>query len=194
MSVGPLASNGRILIISGPSGSGKTTLQQRLLESEKLKERLVKSISATTRPRRENEEHGRDYIFLTTKSFLNKKNAGHFLESQKVFRYYYGTPEKNVRQLLKRGKNVLLCIDVKGAKVVEKKYPDVLKVFIKAPSLQVLKKRLLARGTEDKEDLNLRLDIAREELKLSKKYHFVIVNDNLQKAFAKLEKVVCQHL
>ena len=185
---------GRILIISGPSGSGKTTLQQRLLESRKLKKKLVKSISATTRPSRQGEEHGRDYLFLSKKNFLYKKRAGHFLESQKVFRYHYGTPEKNVRDLLKRGKNVLLCIDVKGAKVVEKKYPDVLKIFIKAPSLQILKKRLSSRGTENKKDLSSRLKIAREELRASKSYDFVVVNDNLQKAFIILEQIVCKHI
>lgn len=185
---------GRIVIISGPSGSGKTTLQKKLLESEKLKEKLIKSISATTRPKRKEEQHGRDYLFLSTERFLQKKKVGHFLESQKVFRYYYGTPEKNVRDLLKIGKNVLLCIDVKGAKVVQKKYPDVLKIFIKTPSLQILKERLLARGTEDKKDLKLRLEIARKELKESKRYNFIVVNDNLQKTYAKLELIICQHL
>ena len=185
---------GRIVIISGPSGSGKTTLQKKLLESEKLKEELIKSISATTRPKRKEEQHGRDYLFLSTERFLQKKKVGHFLESQKVFRYYYGTPEKNVRDLLKIGKNVLLCIDVKGAKVVQKKYPDVLKIFIKTPSLQILKERLLARGTEDKKDLKLRLEIARKELKESKRYNFIVVNDNLQKTYAKLELIICQHL
>src|SRR5881392_3567491 len=105
---------GKIIIISGPSGSGKTTLHKMLLESTKLKEKLVKSISVTTRPMRGGEKEGRDYIFVSVLKFQYKIKAGHFLEWQKVFDNYYGTPKKNVRDLLKAGKNVLLCIDVKG--------------------------------------------------------------------------------
>src|SRR5689334_16611038 len=111
-------SSGRIIIISGPSGSGKTTLHKKLLASRRLKGKVVKSISATTRPRREGEIDGRDYIFLNQDDFVKKQKTGYFLESQKVFDYYYGTPAQNVEALLKKGKYVLLCIDVKGAKVV----------------------------------------------------------------------------
>src|SRR3990167_10236337 len=148
---------GKIIIISGPSGSGKTTLQKELLAGKKFRARLMKSISATTRPRRSGEKNGRDYLFLTRKQFLDKIRKGYFLEWQKVFDHYYGTPGNYVERLLKKDKNVLLCIDVKGAAVVRRACPEAVTVFIKAPSLSILKKRLKARGSESAEDLRLRL-------------------------------------
>ena len=99
---------GRIIIISGPSGSGKTTLYKKLLASRKLKDKVVKSISVTTRSRRSGEVDGRDYIFLKSEEFLQKREKGYFLESQKVFDSYYGTPAENVKKLLQAGKYVLL--------------------------------------------------------------------------------------
>ena len=185
---------GRIIIISGPSGSGKTTLHKRLLASPKLKGRVVKSVSATTRSRRTGERPGRDYIFLSLKTFLAKQAAGHFLEAQKVFDSYYGTPARNVARLLRKGKYVLLCIDVKGAKVVRQKCPDTLKVFIRTPTLAVLKERLKKRGTESPQDLKTRLNTARHELAQVKYYDYVIINDNLAKAYRKLEGWVCRQI
>ncbi|MCK5580391.1 MAG: guanylate kinase [Candidatus Omnitrophica bacterium] len=185
---------GRIVIISGPSGSGKTTLHERLLSCKKMKKVLVKSISATTRPPRKGEKNGRDYFFLSEKMFLYKKHAGHFLESERVFLYYYGTPNKNVQDHLKSGRNVLLCIDVKGAKTVWRKHPRTLKIFIKAPSLDVIQKRMKKRATESDKDLALRLSTARKELKEAKKYDYVIVNDELSRAAKELETVILKEL
>ncbi len=185
---------GRIVIISGPSGSGKTTLHERLLSCKKMKKVLVKSISATTRPPRKGEKNGRDYFFLSEKMFLYKKHAGHFLESERVFLYYYGTPNKNVQDHLKSGRNVLLCIDVKGAKTVWRKHPRTLKIFIKAPSLDVIQKRMKKRATESDKDLALRLSTARKELKEAKKYDYVIVNDELNRAAKELETVILKEL
>jgi len=181
---------GKIIIISGPSGSGKTTLHKKLLASKKLRAKLVKSISATTRPRRSGEKNGRDYLFLTQKQFLDKIRKGYFLEWQKVFEQYYGTPRNYVEKLLKKDKNVLLCIDVKGATVVRRACPEAVTIFIKAPSLPVLKKRLMARGSESTEDLRLRLKTARQELLEAKKYKYVIVNDDLKRSLKELESVV----
>jgi len=179
---------GRIIIVSGPSGSGKTTLHKMLLASRKLKGKVIKSVSVTTRPRRPGEVPGRDYMFMSPKKFLAKRAAGDFLESQKVFDAYYGTPERKVDQLLRKGKNVLLCIDVKGARQVWQKRPDAFKIFIKTPTLQVLKQRLKKRGTERPKDLALRFNTARQELAQAKYYDYVIVNDDLKKAYRKLEK------
>ena len=181
---------GNIIIISGPSGSGKTTLYQKLLASPKFKGKLVKSISVTTRPRRAGEVHGRDYIFVTREMFLYKRRRHHFLEWQKVFNNYYGTPQKSVQDLLRAGKNVLLCIDVKGAKVVCRKFPKALTIFIKTPSLAALKKRLLARGSEMKSVVDLRLATAREELKEAKHYKHIVVNNDLKTAFNKLNHII----
>ena len=185
---------GKIVIISGPSGSGKTTLYKKLLASKRLAKRLVKSISMTTRLPRRGEKHGRDYLFIDKTGFLAKKRAGHFLESQKVFENYYGTPKQNVEELLDKGQNVLLCIDVKGARVVGQQYPDAVTIFITVPSLVELKKRLNTRGSESEKDFNLRMRTARKELQQVKRYKHVVINDDLKKAYRKLENIVCQEL
>ena len=185
---------GKIVIISGPSGSGKTTLHKKLLLSKKLKNQLVKSVSATTRTPRAGEKRGRDYLFFSLPKFLYKIKKGDFLEWQKVFDNYYGTPKKSVETLLKAGKNVLLCIDVKGAKVVARHYPEAITIFIKVPSLTLLKQRLLDRGTETKTDLKLRLETARKEMREANNYDHTIINDRLPEAFKRLEKVVIKAL
>ena len=185
---------GKIIILSGPSGSGKTTLHKKLLESKKLKGELVKSISATTRPRRVGEKSGRDYLFLTPRQFLYKTKAGYFLEWQKVFDHYYGTPKHCVDRHLKAGCSVLLCIDVKGAAVVRRQHPDSAAIFIKPPSLAILKKRLLARGSENVEAVSLRLKTARREMKEASGYDYVVVNNDLKKAFKKLEEIALSQI
>ena len=178
---------GKVFIISGPSGSGKTTLYKRLLTD---KFPLIKSISVTTRPKRPGERHGRDYFFVSLKMFLFKKRAGHFLEWQKVFDNYYGTPNKVVQDLLRSSNNVLLCIDVKGAKVVRRKYSKAVTIFIKTPSLEILRERLIKRGSETPETVDLRLNIARQELKETKNYKYIINNDNLNKAYKELKTII----
>ena len=129
---------GKIIVLSGPSGSGKTTFYKKLLKDKALRLPIVKTVSFTTRPKRAGERHGRDYFFVSPKMFRYKKQKGHFLETEKVFGNDYGTPKKNVRDNLKKGKVVLLCIDVKGAKTIRKVFPDALTIFVKTPSLQVL--------------------------------------------------------
>ena len=99
---------GKIIIISGPSGSGKTTLYKKLLANRKLKKEIVKAVSVTTRAKRPGENHRRDYFFVSSKMFQYKKRNGHFLETENVFDNYYGTPKKNVQDILKTGKNMLL--------------------------------------------------------------------------------------
>jgi guanylate kinase len=190
----PSFSPGRMVIISGPSGCGKTTLHKKLLVNPLLKARLVKSISATTRSKRPGERHGRDYLFLSKDLFEKRIEAGYFLEWQKVFDRYYGTPKRQALGLLKRGINVLLCIDVKGAKIVAREFPDALKIFIKAPSLKVLEARLKARGSETRESLGLRLKVARKEMKEARHYDHVVINADLHKAMKSLEKIVFHEL
>ena len=112
------------------------------------------------------------------------------MEFMQVFEKYYGTPKEKVDAALKKGKSVLLCIDVKGAKVVSQKYPDALLVFVKTPTLADLKKRLSKRGTESPEDFNLRFKIAREELKEAKHYHHIVVNDSLAHAYRDLARIL----
>jgi guanylate kinase len=190
----PRPRKAKIVIISGPSGCGKTTLHKMLLKSPRLAGRLVKSISATTRSKRPGEIQGRDYLFLGKKMFEERIKKGYFLEWEKVFDQYYGTPKKQALDLLKKGINVLLCIDVKGAKTVGDEFPQSLKIFIKAPSMKVLEARLKARGSESRESLGLRLKVARGELKEAKFYDHVIVNADLNKALGMLQQIVCHDL
>ena len=185
---------GKIFIISGPSGSGKTTLHKQLLLNRRFSKELVKSISATTRPKHPEEKNGRDYLFLKSPDFKEKIKKGYFLEWQKVFENYYGTPKIFVEKLLLRGKNVLLCIDVKGAQVVYRQFPDAVRIFIKAPTVAILKKRLEKRGTESKKDLIHRLAIAKKELRYAKKYQHVVVNDYLTHAVKSLESIIHREL
>ncbi|MGE0267807.1 MAG: guanylate kinase [Candidatus Omnitrophota bacterium] len=178
---------GKIIILSGPSGAGKTTLYKDLLKKNK---NLVKSVSATTRPMRTGEVHKRDYFFISFKMFAYKLKAGHFLEYENFFGNYYGTPHKAVRNLVSLGKNVLLCIDVNGAKNVVKKYPNAIKIFIMTPTIEDLKQRLLKRGSEDLRTIENRLKRVKQELNEVKNYEFVIVNDNLSQAKSKLNKII----
>ena len=184
----------KIVIISGPSGGSKTTLHASLLASPSLKGKLVKSISATTRLKRPGERAGKDYLFLSAKMFEDRIKKGYFLEWEKVFDHYYGTPKKQALNLLKKGVNVLLCIDVKGAKTVSQDFPQALKVFIKTPSMKILEERLKARGSESGESLALRLKVARRELKEAKRYDHVVINADLNKALGSLQQIICREL
>jgi guanylate kinase len=181
---------GKIFILSGPSGAGKTTLYQKLLNDPKIKGKLKRSISVTTRDKRKGEKHGSDYLFISQKMFLYKKRSGHFLESMKVFDNYYGTPNKNVCDTLKIGKNILLAIDVQGTKEVLKKHADAVTIFVKTPTFKDLEKRLKKRASENKKVLDLRIKTAKKELKEAGKYKYIIVNDHVNKAFSKLKHIV----
>ena len=182
---------GRFFIISGPSGSGKTTLYKRLLEEFKS---LAKTVSVTTRQKRPGEKHSRDYFFVTPKMFAFKRKQDHFLEWEKVFDNYYGTPKTQVQALLRKGKDVLLCIDVKGAETVCRKFPQAVKISIKTPSFSVLKKRLADRKSEARMSLALRLKVAREELRQAKTFDYIVVNGHLETAYQKLRSIVHKEL
>lgn len=185
---------GRVIIISGPSGSGKTTLHKVLLESPQLKGRVVRSISATTRSKRLGERPGKDYLFLTPKVFEQRIAKGYFLEWENVFGNYYGTPKRQVLSLLGKGKWVLLCIDVKGARRVRREFPDAVTIFIKTPSVNILKQRLKKRDSESTADLDRRLKVAKQELKEASLYDHIVVNGRLNVASRQLEKIVAGHL
>ncbi|MBF0485926.1 MAG: guanylate kinase [Candidatus Omnitrophica bacterium] len=183
---------GRIIILSGPSGAGKTTLHDLLLKSPEFRGRIVRSVSATTRKPRGTEKQGREYFFFSKKMFEHKIRTHQFLEWARVFDNYYGTPIKNVREILSRGRHVLLCIDVQGARLVRKKVPEAFLVFVKTPSLDELRRRLEKRGTDSKESISLRLKTARLELKDVSRYDCVIVNDELNRAFGELKQVLAK--
>jgi guanylate kinase len=182
--------NGRLFIISGPSGSGKTTLYKRLLKRKTLHNSLIKVVSVTTRPARDSERDGRDYLFISKEEFLKQKRLGGFLESQSVFGFLYGTPKAVLLKLLHQGKNVLLCIDVKGARAIKRIYPEAVSVFILPPSLEALNLRLKGRCTEAKKEMRNRLTVAKREIASAKHYDYRVVNDNLKSALQKLEGII----
>ncbi|MDD3374176.1 MAG: guanylate kinase [Candidatus Omnitrophica bacterium] len=185
---------GKIFVLSGPSGSGKTTLHKRVLKNKKISKVLVKTISATTRAPRKGEKNGQDYLFLTEKEFLYRRKIGYFLEWKKVFDCYYGTPKKLVDGVLKKGKNVLLCIDVQGAKVVFRQNKEAVGIFLKTKNMSVLKKRLQERGAETSEDFCRRIQTAQKEMKEIKKYKYVVINDVLDVATKKIESILLDEI
>ena len=184
---------GKLVIVSGPSGSGKSTVVQRLLLESELP--LVLSVSATTRPPRDGEENGRDYVFLSDEEFQSKRKSGEFLECKEVFGrgYWYGTLRNVVSTGLNEGKWVLLEIDVQGALAVLQVYPQAVTIFVHPGSMAELEKRLRNRGTESPESIQRRLDVAAEELALRHHYTHEIINDEIDKTVQQLCKLLVQY-
>ena len=153
--------HGKLFVISASSGTGKTTLARELLKEDK---NLVQSISYTTRAPRTNERNGEDYYFVTRKEFLEMRRKKSFLEWANVFGSFYGTPKKEVAAHQKRGRNVLLLIDVQGAKKVKFIKHDAVFIFLAPPSREELKRRLEKRATDSKKEIAKRLKVATTEL------------------------------
>ncbi len=179
--------NGAILILSGPSGCGKSTLLKEVYKD--IKDYYF-SISTTTRAPRTGEIDGIDYAFVSKEEFKEDIREGHFLEWAEVHGNFYGTSLKPIKRALSAGKLVIFDIDVQGHEIVRKKMPyNVTSVFITTPSLDVLEKRLRARGTDKKDVINKRLDNAKTEIKYFKKYDYFIVNDDLVTASKQLVSI-----
>lgn len=177
----------RVLIVSGPSGSGKSTLVQNLHGLPDL----TFSVSSTTRPRRLTESAGKCYDFITEAEFKHRIDSGEFLEYAQVFgRHWYGTPQKQVDEARHAGLDLVLEIDVQGARQVKQKLPEAIAVFIVPPSRQDLERRLRSRGQDSDEAIARRLERARQEIARSAEYDFVIVNDDLQRASDELRAIV----
>ena len=171
----------KIIIITAPSGSGKTTLVKRLLAASPA---LAFSVSACTRSPRTGELDGRDYYFLTEPEFKRRIDEDAFVEWEMVYTgKYYGTLKDELARLWADGRTPLVDIDVKGALAIQEQYPeDSLSIFIKAPSLEVLRERLIMRGTESPQMLEERLAKAEYELMDAGEFNLVIVNDDLLQA------------
>ncbi|MBO5793086.1 MAG: guanylate kinase [Lentisphaeria bacterium] len=185
---------GNLIVISGPSGVGKSTLVNRV--RQELPD-LQFSISCTTRSPRPGEMHGREYYFLTPEEFEAKVQAGEFLEYAGIFSRRYGTLKSEVLSRLEKGEQVLLDIDVQGAKQIRaaaEKSPELARsvrfVLIAPPSLETLEQRLRGRGSETEEQLQLRLGAAKAELSNYKIYDYIVVNDDLERAAGELTAVL----
>ena len=174
---------GKAVLFSAPSGSGKTTIVRQLLSSLP---QLGFSVSATTRTMREGEVNGKDYFFLSEKEFRDRIAAGDFVEWEEVYSgLYYGTLKSEVERLWQEGKDVVFDVDVKGGLSLKKYFGDkALAVFVDVPSIDVLRARLVARGTESAESLARRLDRAAYESGFRDQFDITIVNDQLDKAIA----------
>jgi guanylate kinase len=174
---------GKIVVISGPSGVGKSTICKRIVEE--FKDRLYLSISSTTRNKKNGEQDGVDYFFISQDEFKQQLKAGNFLECAEVFGNFYGTPKDKVVQALQQSKIALLEIDVKGARAVKKLYPDAALIFIMPPRQQELQHRIVSRGRDEQTDVETRLAGANGEMEQGwLSYDFVIINDELESAVA----------
>ena len=178
---------GHLFIVAAPSGAGKTTLVTMLLENDPG---IRVSISSTTRAPRTGEEDGRDYFFVDVPAFIAQVNRGEFLEWAEVHGNYYGTPKRWIMDEMEAGRDVLLEIDWQGAQQVRKAFPQAIGVFILPPSLEELGERLSGRGTDSAETIARRIAAARAEMRHVDEFDYVIINDELQQAFADLKSVV----
>jgi guanylate kinase len=171
----------RLFIFSAPSGAGKTTIARHLLERYP---QMTFSISATTRPKRPNEEHGRDYYFLSRADFEAAIERSEFAEYEEFFGNYYGTLKSEVQSALQAGKCLVFDVDVKGALSLRRAYPeDSLLIFVAPPSMDELRHRLRARNTESEEQLQLRFARAEMEMAEQDTFDEIIINDDLERAF-----------
>ena len=176
-----MSNNGKLIVFSAPSGSGKTTLVHHLLNQTLP---LGFSISATSRSPRGKERDGIDYHFLTTKDFKKKIKKGEFLEFEEVYHnLYYGTLISELNRIWSEGKHILFDIDVNGGLSIKKKCPsNTLSIFVKPPSIMVLKQRLNNRATDSDNKIKERIEKAQSEMALASEFDCILVNDDLQTA------------
>ena len=170
---------GTLVLYTGSSGVGKGTIMQELLKRDK---NIRLSVSNTTRAPRDGEIDGVHYNFVTREQFEKLISEDGYLEYAQYCNNYYGTPKKQVEDMLEQGYDVFLEIEVQGGLQIMEKYPDVLSIFILPPSVEVLEKRLRNRGTEDEETITKRLAEAKNEIAVKDKYRYNVVNDELEKA------------
>jgi guanylate kinase len=178
---------GNIIVLSAPSGTGKTTIIRSIL---KILPDVVYSISATTREKRPNERDGADYFFIGEETFQQKINDHEFVEWEKVYDYFYGTPKTFVEKVISEEKSILLEVDVKGALSIKKVYPEAIMIYLLPPSLEELEKRLRERKTESEIDFQKRIERAKMELSLKDKFDYFITNNNLNTAISELKELI----
>ncbi|PWK12805.1 guanylate kinase [Tumebacillus permanentifrigoris] len=182
-----MVQKGLLIVLSGPSGAGKGTVCKAMLPTMKT---THYSVSCTTRAPREGEVEGVNYFFKTVEQFKGMIAGDELLEWAEVYTNYYGTPRKYVDDMLNAGENVLLEIDIQGALQVKKKFPNGVFIFLIPPSLQELKHRIVGRGSETEESLNMRFGAAAEEMSYISEYDYVVVNDEVEKASDRIRAII----
>lgn len=180
----------RLFVVSGPSGVGKGTLVSRVLAERPS---IALTVSATTRDPRKGEVPGVSYHYLTEEDFSRRVEEGEFLEWANVHGHRYGTLRSEAEKPISEGRSVILEIDVQGALNVRENHPDAVLVFVEAPSMEELERRLRGRGTESEESIQLRLANARREMELAPLYDVRIVNDDLDEATQRLLAAIEEH-
>jgi guanylate kinase len=186
--------SGKLIIFSAPSGAGKTTIVKHLVKQPQFD--LEFSVSACSRPKRNNEIHGKDYYFLGTEGFRKKMNEGEFLEWQEVYQdHFYGTLRSEVERITSKGKNVIFDVDVEGGLNLKKEYGDnAFAVFVMPPSVKDLEQRLKIRSTETEESIAQRMAKAEKELEKAPHFDVVLYNNDLEEALIEAEKIVAGYL
>ena len=182
-----MSERGKLLVISGPSGAGKSTVVAKAIEG---RTDICFSTSVTTRSPRPGEVHGREYFFVNFERFREMVENDELLEHAEYVANRYGTPRSYVEKRLNEGMNVLLDIEVQGARQVRKKMPEAILIFIAPPSLVELERRLRGRGTDTERAIEGRLIRARQEYQEADFYDYLIVNDDVDKAAAKLNAII----
>lgn len=180
---------GKIIILSAPSGTGKSTIISSLIKNPEL--RLGFSISATSRKPRGQEQHGKDYFFLTEEEFQKKVDNGEFVEWEEVYSgTRYGTLECEVSRVTESGFNLIMDVDVKGALNIKERFGnEALSIFVMPPDINVLRSRLVSRGTDSPETIEKRLAKAEYEMSFANNFDTVVVNDVLSDA---VDKIACK--
>ena len=179
---------GNLIIISGTTCAGKGTVIQELL---KRNSNLSLSISYTSREMREGETNGKEYFFVSQEEFERKIKDGEMLEYEIVhYGKYYGTPKKELKEMLAQGKDVILEIDVKGAQNIKSMFPETILIFILAPSMEEVKRRIKMRGAENNEQILARFKTAYNEINQVNNYNYVVVNDDVEEAVKKVESIL----
>ena len=179
--------HGQLIVISGPSGAGKDTIINKVVEEEK---NIWVSVSATSRQIRPGEKEGVNYFYFSKEEFEEKIKNNYFLEYAKYAENYYGTPKEKIIEKLEEGKDVVLVIEIEGAKKIKELVPEAIFIFIMPPSEKELLKRLKNRKTEEKNKIIERFNIAYKEINEVKKYNYVVVNDKLDEAVEKVKAII----
>ena len=185
-------SSGTLIVIAAPSGCGKTTIAKAILKKHPD---MLFSISATTRPMREGEVHGKDYFFLSKEEFEERIRTGDLVEWEEIYGNEYGTLKSEISRALQQGRVMLFDVDVKGALSIRRHFPnESLLIFIQPPSFEILKQRLEHRKTENPETLKRRLERVPMEMEQGRQFDVQVVNDELQRAIDEVDGIVQQRV